>query len=449
MLCFFFFFFSSRRRHTRLQGDWSSDVCSSDLINWRACGGRTSAPDRPPGRGSGRRAEIGRGAWRGKGEISGGAASFKKKKKKKKTRKRREKLGTLSQTQQNVRVHKSSCLFQAEDGIRDYKVTGVQTFALLFQAEDGIRDYKVTGVQTCALPIWMPKNREKNNQADSEMEAEGLPIFRANVAGIDLGSKKHWVCAPKLGGQGREVESFGATTPELERMAAWLKERNVESVAMESTGVYWVAPQEVLERHALEVVLVDTRQLARVPGRKKKTDPVDCQWIQRLHSCGLLTGAFRPVEQVCMLRTLVRDKAILVAEMGDWLRRMQKSLDQMNVRVHCAVSDIDGATGMAIVRAIVGGERDARQLAKLRDPHCHQSEEAIAEQLSGHWRADHLFTLEQTLKMYEAIQERIAAYEREIMRKLAEMEREECRGKEAPKLNNPNKAKAIKKRGEE
>ena len=295
----------------------------------------------------------------------------------------------------------------------------------------------------------MPKNREKNNQADSEMEAEGLPIFRANVAGIDLGSKKHWVCAPKLGGQGREVESFGATTPELERMAAWLKERNVESVAMESTGVYWVAPQEVLERHALEVVLVDTRQLARVPGRKKKTDPVDCQWIQRLHSCGLLTGAFRPVEQVCMLRTLVRDKAILVAETGDWLRRMQKSLDQMNVRVHRAVSDIDGATGMAIVRAIVGGERDARQLAKLRDPHCHQSEEAIAEQLSGHWRADHLFTLEQTLKMYEAIQERIAAYEREIMRKLAEMEREECRGKEAPKLNNPNKAKAIKKRGEE
>src|ERR1019366_6798374 len=120
--------------------------------------------------------------------------------------------------------------------------------------------------------IRMPKNREKNNQADSEMEAEGLPIFRANVAGIDLGSKKHWVCAPKLGGQGREVESFGATTPELERMAAWLMER---------TGVYWVAPQEVLERHALEVVLVDTRQLARVPGRKKKTDPVDCQWIQR------------------------------------------------------------------------------------------------------------------------------------------------------------------------
>jgi transposase len=294
----------------------------------------------------------------------------------------------------------------------------------------------------------MPENRKKTDQGDSQMEAEGLPVVRANVAGIDLGSKQHWVCAPKPGGPGREVKSFGATTPELERMVAWLKERNVASVAMESTGVYWIAPHEVLERHGLEVVLVDTRQLARVPGRKK-SDPVDCQWIQRLHSCGLLMGAFRPVEQVCMLRTLVRDKAVLVAETGDWLRRMQKSLDQMNVRVHRAVSDIDGVTGMAIVRAIVGGERDARQLAKFRDPHCHQSEESMAEQLSGHWRADHLFTLEQTLKMYDAIQERIAAYEQEIMRKLAEMEREECRGKEAPKLNNPNKAKAIKKRGEE
>jgi transposase len=244
------------------------------------------------------------------------------------------------------------------------------------------------------------------------------------------------------------VEEFGATTPELERKAAWLQERNVESVAMESTGVYWIAPHEVLERYGFEIVLVDARKLARVPGRKK-SERMDCEWIQRLHSCGLLTGSFRPNEQVCMLRTLVRDKAILVAETGDWLRRMQKRLDQMNVRVHRAVSDIDGVTGMAMVRAIVAGERDARQLAKLRDRRCHQSEEAMAEQLSGHWRADHLFTLGQTLKMYDAIQERIAEYEREIMGKLAEMEREECRGQAAPKLNNPKKAQAIKKRGEE
>ena len=282
----------------------------------------------------------------------------------------------------------------------------------------------------------------------SEDESAGLPVLRAKVAGIDLGSEAHWVCAPKLDGAGREVEKFGATTPELERMGAWMKERKVESLAMESTGVYWIAPHEVLEKLGFEVVLVNTRELARVPGRKK-TDRVDCQWIQRLHSCGLLTGSFRPPEPVCMLRTLVRDKGNLVAEAGDWLRRMQKSLDQMNVRVHRAVSDINGVTGMAILRAIVDGERDARRLAKLRDGRCHKSEEEIAEQLSGNWREDHLFSLRQALKMYDTIQERIGEYEREILRKLAEMEREESRGQEAPKLSNPQKTKAIKRRGEE
>jgi transposase len=138
-----------------------------------------------------------------------------------------------------------------------------------------------------------------------------------------------------------------------------------------------------------------------------------------------------------------------VAEAGDWLRRMQKSLDQMNVRVHRAVSDIDGTTGMAILRAIVGGERDARKLAKLRDPHCRKSEEEMAEQLRGHWREDHLFSLRQGLKIYDSIQERIADYEQEILRKLAEMERAQCRGQEAPKVKNPHKGRAIRNRGEE
>jgi transposase len=294
----------------------------------------------------------------------------------------------------------------------------------------------------------MQSSRDRIGQSDKEVEVEGLPVIRPNVAGIDLGSKQHWVCAPKKDGTGRDVEHFGATTPELERMAKWLKERNVVSVAMESTGVYWIPPFEVLERHGLEAVLVNTRELARVPGRKK-TDRIDCKWIQRLHSCGLLRGSFRPSEEVCMLRTLVRDKGNLVAEAGDWLRRMQKSLDQMNVRVHRAVSDIDGVTGLAIVQAIISGERDPQKLAKLRDPRCRKSEEEIARQLTGHWRADHLFSLRQALKMYDAIQERIADYEKEVLRKLAKMEREECRGQQAPKLPNPNKTNAIKKRGEE
>lgn len=232
-------------------------------------------------------------------------------------------------------------------------------------------------------------------------------------------------------------------------MAQWLNERNIESIAMESTGVYWIAPHEILEAAGFEILLVDTRQLARVPGRDKKTDAKDCEWIQRLHSCGLLRGSFRPPEAICMLRTLVRDKAILVAESADWLRRMQKALDQMNVRVHRAVSEIDGVTGMKIVRAIAEGERDPMKLAKLRDWRCRKSEEEISNELTGHWREDHLFSLRQSLQMYDAIQQRVADYDQEILRKLAELQREECRHEPPPNVNNPHKARAIKKRGEE
>jgi hypothetical protein len=161
--------------------------------------------------------------------------------------------------------------------------------------------------------------REERNHETVENrrgQLQGLPIIRRRIAGIDLGSEQHWVCAPTPDGNGREIADFGATTPELIRMAQWLKERQVESVAMESTGVYWIAPHEILEAQGFQVFLVDTRQLARVPGRDKKTDPSDCEWIQRLHSCGLLRGSFRPQEQICMLRTLVRDKASLVARVG-------------------------------------------------------------------------------------------------------------------------------------
>src|SRR5215831_14458646 len=271
----------------------------------------------------------------------------------------------------------------------------------------------------------MPGREERETSEKTGRQLEGLPVIRRGVAGIDLGSEQHWVCAATLDRSGREVAHFGGTTAELIRMAEWL------------------------EAQGLQVLLVDTRQLAQVPGRDKKSDPTDCEWIQRLHSCGLLRGSFRPEEAVCMLRTLVRDKANLVAESGDWLRRMQKSLDQMNVRVHRAVSDIDGVTGMAILRAIVGGERDAQKLAKLRDRRCSKTQQEIAEQLNGHWRDDHIFSLQQALKMYDAVQERIAAYEQEILRKLGEMEREEPHEPTAPPLQNASKARTIKKLGQE
>jgi transposase len=288
---------------------------------------------------------------------------------------------------------------------------------------------------------------EYENPNHSATGIDGLPVLDPHVAGIDVGSEQHWVCAPAQTGVGREVAVFSATTPGLQELAAWLQARAVRSVALESTGVYWIALHEVLEGQGFEVVLVDTRAVGRVPGRTK-SDRRDCEWVQRLHSCGLLRGAFRPGPHVCMLRTLVRDRATLVAERSDWVRRMQKSLDQMNVRVHRAVSDLDGATGLAILRAIVAGERDPRQLATLRDPRCHKSEAEIAEQLTGHWREDHLFALGQGLKMYDAITETLAAYDREILRQLEAMPRTEERN-DPPPPTNPAKAKGIKARGED
>jgi transposase len=279
-------------------------------------------------------------------------------------------------------------------------------------------------------------------------DPDGFPVLQPDVAGMDIGSTEHWVCAPSPSGQQREVTVFPATTPGLEACAAWLKARGVRSVALESTGVYWIAPHEVLEAHGFEVLLVDTRQLRSVAGRPK-SDCHDCQWIQRLHSCSLLRRAFRPTEHVCMLRTLVRDKACLVAERSDWVRRMQKSLDQMNVRVHRAVADLDGVTGMAILRAIVAGERDPRQLAALRDPHCRKSEAEIADQLTGHWREDHLFSLQQALKMHDSIAARIDEYDREILRYLAQMTPPDRRDASAPPPARPTKASTMKARGEE
>jgi len=291
------------------------------------------------------------------------------------------------------------------------------------------------------------EDRQETSEGREAID-EGFPVLREDVAGIDVGSAEHWVCAPARTGRGRDVAVFAATTPGVEQLAAWLKDRGVTSVALESTGVYWVAPHEILEAHGFTVVLANTRQLGRVPGRTK-TDRRDCEWIQRLHSCGLLRGAFRPVEQICMLRTLVRDKATLVAERADWVRRMQKALDQMNVRVHRAVAEVDGATGMAILRAIVAGERDPHQLARLRDYRCRKSEAQIADQLTGHWRDDHLFSLQQALKMYDTLSDMIAAYEREILQRLETMTSVDQRDAQAPPPASATKARAIKSRGED
>lgn len=216
---------------------------------------------------------------------------------------------------------------------------------------------------------------------------------------------------------------------------------------MESTGVYWIPLYEILDSRGFEVLLVNARYISNVPGRK--TDMLDCQWIQLLNSCGLLQGSFRPCEDICRLRALIRERNTMVDQRSDWIRRMQKSLDQMNVCVHHAVSDISGATGMAIIRAIVSGERDPHALACLRDPRCRKSESQIAEELTGTWRPEHLFNLRQALRMYDQCNAVVEEYDSEILVYLSRLQPEDTAVQSAPTHPSKPKARNMAKRGQE
>lgn len=274
-----------------------------------------------------------------------------------------------------------------------------------------------------------------------------LPAIQPMVAGIDVGSKEHWVCGPQRADGKPNVRVFRTTTPQLQELADWLIEEGVESVAMESTYVYWIPVYEILEARGIEVVLVNARHLRGVPGRK--TDMNDCQWLQLLHSCGLLRGSFRPGEAICALRALQRQKDNLVAERTKCVQWMQKALDQMNVQVHRAVTDITGKTGMAIVRAIVDGERDPVRLATHRDGRCRKSEAELVEYLTGNWRDEHLYNLGSALRLHDAFEAEIATYEAELMEKIEALQPPDRRNDLPPSHPNPTKEKAIKRRGEE
>jgi len=242
---------------------------------------------------------------------------------------------------------------------------------------------------------------------------QGFGEVNRYVAGIDLaGDADHYVCGPRKDDGTHDIEHFGTTTDELRRMLAWLRERHVVSAAAESTGVYWIPVYDMLESGGIKVVLVDTRQVHMIPG--KKSDVKDCQWLQRLHSCGLLRGAFRPSERYNAVRSVIREKANYNAMRTQAIQAMQKSMDQMNIRLHHAVRDITGVTGMKILAAIVAGERDPHVLAAMRDRRCKKSEEEIAKELTGNWREEHLFTLQQAYETLVFLDERIAAYDVKI-----------------------------------
>jgi transposase len=246
-----------------------------------------------------------------------------------------------------------------------------------------------------------------------------LALVHPDAAGIDVGATEHWVAVP--GDDPAVVRRFGACTADLEALAEWLRANGVTTVALESTGVFWIPLFELLESQGFEVCLVDARQMRRIPGRPK-TDRHDAQWLQRLHTYGLLAAAFRPAEPVCVLRSYLRQRAMLVSYASQHIQHMQKALTQMNVKLQHVVSDITGVTGLAILRAIVAGERDPLQLAKLRDDRCAHSEAEIARALYGNWRAEHLFALKQAVELYDFYHKQIAACDRLIEKQLQQFE---------------------------
>ena len=290
------------------------------------------------------------------------------------------------------------------------------------------------------------KKIPKRRQPSKLHRASQLSVLQANVAGNDIGSREMFVCGPADENEQREMRVFGTTTEQIRECVGWLKRQKVTSVAMESTGVYWIPVLEIMESSGWEVVLVDTRPLARVPGRK--TDAEDCQWLQTLPSHGLLQGVYRPGEQISEVRRMVRQKTVLVRQQADLLRRMQQCLDQMNVRIHPAVKPLQGATGMAMLRAIVAGERDPQKLAKLGDAGCQKSASEMVKLLTGHGRSDHLFNLGQLLRQYDFLSEQIAQYEQEIERRLQELTPLERPHLTVPPLANREKRQNQKRHQE-
>ena len=255
------------------------------------------------------------------------------------------------------------------------------------------------------------KAKQKNNHSpakDRIHPAKQLPVINAHAAGIDISPNGHAVCVPEdsvPAGQS-PVREFGAFTGELDKMVEWLRGCGVQTVAMESTGKYWIAPYEKLEAAGFEVVLADAHAIKHVPGRK--TDILDCQWIQLLHSYGLLTRSFRPTEDIRRLRTLLRHRANLVVQLGQEVQYMQGAFDEMNIHLHRVVSDLDGETGLRIVDAILAGERDPERLVLLRDARIAKSTpQEMKEALRGNWQDEHLFILQQGRQTYQWVQKQI------------------------------------------
>jgi len=259
--------------------------------------------------------------------------------------------------------------------------------------------------------------KQKNKKNKVSVDQNWEPI-NPHAAGMDVGSREHWVALP-ADRAGEKVRRFGALTPDLEALADWLKAAGVTSVAMEATGVYWIAPFQVLERRGFKVLLVNAKQTKHVSGRK--SDVLDCQWIQRLHTYGLLGGSFRPADPYCVVRSLLRYQGELVAARSVQIQHMQKALLQMNLQLGHVISDLSGESGLAILGAILEGERNPLKLAALAHQRIHSSREQIAKALIGDYRSEHLFVLKTAFELYHVYEAKITACVEELGRELSHL----------------------------
>ena len=255
------------------------------------------------------------------------------------------------------------------------------------------------------------------NRSKSKIDRT-MPMVHPNAAAIDIGATMH-MAAVRADRAPEPVRSFGTFTADLHRLVDWFTECGVETVVMESTSVYWIPIFELLDARGFIVFLVNARDAKHVPGRK--TDVSDAQWLQRLHSHGLLRASFRPKGQIAELRAYVRQRERLLEYAASHIQHMQKALTEINLQLHHVVADITGTTGLRIIRAILAGERDPEVLARLRHYSCHSSAETIAKALTGSYRTEHLFALEQALALYDVYHEKVSACDVRIEAVLKEL----------------------------
>jgi len=267
-------------------------------------------------------------------------------------------------------------------------------------------------------------NNKATQRTDRKRKSKRIELneqwekINPDAAGIDIGAREHYVCVPARRHQ-PSVRRFGTTTPELEQLAQWLLDCGIKTVAMEATGVYWMAAFQILERRGFQVLLVNPRQVKNVSGRK--SDVLDCQWIQKLHTFGLLAGSFRPADPYCVARSYARLRDDLVARRSTQVQLMQKALHQMNVQLSHVLSDISGESGMAIIAAILAGQRNPVALAALANKRVRSSKERIVQALVGDYRDEHLFGLQTAYDLYMAYQAKIDQCDERLVAELAKL----------------------------